>query len=90
LDIKANIAARDLFDEADSNYKTSVVSYDSQKYEEAAKQFINAETLFAAARTSASEKRHHAAEIIRKAQEKIANSDETARQAEIAIKGRSR
>jgi len=89
LDVKANIAVRDLFNEADSNYKTAVVSYDSQKYEEAAKQFINAETLFTAARTSASEKRQNAAEIIKKAQEKIARSNEAARQAEAITQGGS-
>jgi hypothetical protein len=90
LDIKANIAARDTFTEADSSYKTSVVFYDSQKYEEAAKQFINSETLFIVASTSAAEKRHNAAEIIREAHEKIAQSDEAAQQAEIIIQGRSK
>jgi hypothetical protein len=90
LDIKANIAARDLFSEADSTYKTSVISYDSQKYEEAAKQFINAETLFIAASMSTSTKRHSAAEIIRHAYEKIEKSNETALQAEIIMKGRSK
>jgi len=90
LDVKANIAVRDLFNEADSNYKTSVVSYDSQKYEEAAKQFINAETLFTAAKTSATEKRQNAAEIIKKAREKIARSNKAARQAETIIQGGSR
>jgi len=90
LDIKANIAVRDLFNEADLNYRTSVVSYDSQKYQEAAGQFINSETLFIAASMAASEKRHNAAETIREAHEKIERSNETARQAEIIIKGRSK
>ncbi|MDR2718511.1 MAG: hypothetical protein LBB89_10690 [Treponema sp.] len=90
LEIKANIAVRDLFTEADEAYKTSVASYDSQKYEEAAKQFISSEVLFAAASASTSEKRRNAAEAIREAHEKIEKSDEAARQAEILIKGRSR
>jgi hypothetical protein len=90
LDIKANIAAKDLFIEADSSYKTSVISYDSQKYEEAAKQFMDSETLFILASMSASEKRQNAAEMIKEAHEKIEESDETARQAEIIIKGRSK
>jgi hypothetical protein len=90
LDIKANIAARDLFTDADSNYKTSVISYDSQKYEEAAKQFINSEALFIAASASASEKRRNAAEVIKEAHEKIEKSNEAARQAEIIIQGRSK
>jgi len=90
LDIKANIAVMELFAEADSTYKTSVVYYDSQKYEEAANQFINSETLFIAAGALALEKRQNAAEAIREAREKIEQSDETARQAEIIIQGRKK
>ncbi|MDR0456600.1 MAG: hypothetical protein LBH20_07980 [Treponema sp.] len=90
LDIKANIAARDLFAEAEANYKTSVVSYDSQKYEEAAKQFINSEALFIAASASASEKRLYAEVVIKEARERIEKSSEAARQAEITIQGRSK
>jgi len=90
LDIKADIAVRDLFIEADSTYKTSVAFYDSQKYEEAAKHFINSETLFIAASALASEKRYNAAEAIKEANEKVEKSNETARQAEIILKGRSK
>jgi hypothetical protein len=90
LDIKANIAVRDLFTEADLIYKTSVDFYESQQYEEAAKQFINSETMFIAASALASEKRRNAAEAIKEANEKVEKSNETARQAEILIKGRSK
>jgi hypothetical protein len=90
LDIKADIAVRDLFTEADSTYKTSIDFYDSQNYEEAAKQFINSETMFIAASSLASEKRQNAAETIKEAREKVEKSSETARQAEILIKGRSK
>jgi len=90
LDIKADVAVRDLFTEADSTYKTSLAFYDSQQYEEAAKQFINSETMFIAASALASEKRENAAEAIKEAHEKIQQSDEAARQAEIIIKGRSK
>jgi len=90
LDIKANIAVRDLFTEADSIYKTSVDFYESQQYEEASKQFINSETMFVTASALASEKRYNAAEAIKEAHEKVEKSNETARQAEILIKGRSK
>jgi len=90
LDVKADIAAKELFTEADLNYNLAEISYDSKKYEDAAKQFINSEALFIAASTSASEKRHNAADIIREAYEKIEQSSEIARQAEITIKGRSK
>jgi hypothetical protein len=90
LDIKANIAVRDLFTEADTTYKTSVDFYESQQYEEAAKQFINSETMFVTASALASEKRSNAAETIKEAREKVEKSNEAARQAEILIKGRSK
>jgi hypothetical protein len=90
MDIKADIAVRDLFTEADSTYKASIVFYDSQKYEEAAKQFINSETMFIAASVLASEKRQNAAEAIKEAREKVEKSNEAARQAELIIKGRSK
>jgi len=90
LDIKANIAVSDLFTEADLTFKTSVDFYNSQQYEEAAKQFINSETMFIAASALASEKRRNAAEAIKEANEKVEKSNETARQAEILIKGRSK
>jgi hypothetical protein len=89
LDIKANIATRDIFGEADSNYKSAIDSYGSKNYEDAAKLFNDSEALFIAASMSTSEKRHNAAEAIREANEKIEESGETARQAEIVLEGGS-
>jgi len=87
LDIKANVAVKDVFSEADATYKTATDSFDSKDYADAAQQFINAEALFIIASTSASEKRQIAAETIREANEKIEESDETARQADLIIEG---
>jgi hypothetical protein len=89
LDMKANIATRDLFSEADSNYRAAMNSYSSKNYEEASKQFIDSEALFITASISASDKRRNAAEAIREANEKIEESGETARQAEIVLEGGS-
>ena len=90
LDIKANIAARDLFLEADSSYKTAASLYDSKNYEEAAKQFMYAAALFAVSTANTTEKRDIAAEAITQAQKKIQESDETARQAEINLRGETK
>lgn len=87
LDIKANIAVKDLFTEADSHYKTAVDIFASKDYEEAANHFIDSEALFIKAHESAMEKRKRAADLIKQAKEKIEESEETARQAEITIKG---
>ena len=87
LDIKANVAVKDLFSTADTTFKTGTDAFDSKEYEEAAKQFISSEALFVLASTSASEKRHTAVETIREANRRIDESDETARQAEIILEG---
>jgi len=87
LDIKANIAVKDLFSEADETYKTGEDAFGSKKYEEAARQYINSEAMFIMASTSAAEKRHTAVEIMREANRRIEESDETARQAEIILEG---
>jgi len=87
LDVKANVAVKDLFAEADATYKTGIDSFDSKEYEDAAIQFINSEALFIMASASASEKRNTAAELIREANRRIEESDETARQAENILEG---
>ena len=83
LDVKANIAARDVFIEANTSYTEGTGLLDSQNYQEAAMQFINAETLFITASVATAEKRRNATEAIIKAYETIEKSAETARQAGI-------
>ncbi|MCL2269701.1 MAG: hypothetical protein FWC24_00005, partial [Treponema sp.] len=87
LDIKANIAVKDSFNEGEVVYEAGMGSFDSKKYEEAARFFINSEALFAIASTSAAEKRRRAAETMREADRKITESDEALRQAEIILEG---
>ena len=87
LDLKANIATRDLFLEADASYKTAASLYDSKDYEEAAKQFMYAGALFAVSAANTTEKRDFAAEAITEANQKIQESDEAAQQAEIILRG---
>jgi hypothetical protein len=87
---KANIATRDLFNEAESRYRSAGVSLGAQNYEDAANLYINAERLFIVATTSTIEKRDNAAGAIIEANERISESDETARQADIIMEGGSR
>ena len=87
LDAKADVAVRDVFSEADTNYKAGVSAMDAEKYGDAAKRFADAEGLFIAAAQSASEKRIVAARTIEEANRKIEESDETARLAELIIEG---
>jgi hypothetical protein len=87
LDVKADIAVRGIFSEADSLYKKGVDLYDSDKYGDAAKNFFTAENLFVTAKESTLEKRGIAAQAIEEANKKIEESDETARLAELIIEG---
>jgi hypothetical protein len=87
LDIKANIAVKDLFAEADSGYKSAEDTYAAKNYEEAASQYIISEALFIRVNESAMEKRQRAEGLIKQANEKIEESEEIAKQGEITIKG---
>jgi hypothetical protein len=87
LDIKANIATKELFTEADSSYKIAEDTYAAKNYEEAANQYIISEALFIRTNESATEKRQKAEDLIKQANEKIEESEEIAKQGEITIKG---
>jgi len=87
LDVKADVAVKLVFSEADTSYKSGVGAMDAKKYAEAAKQFFDAEGLFTAATISTLEKRGIAEQTIEEANRKIEESDETARLAELIIEG---
>jgi hypothetical protein len=87
LAVKANIAVRGTFDEAEDSYVQGNAALAEAAYEDAAAFFTNAEAVFVLASTAASEKRQAAADVIREAEEKLEQSDEAARQAEITIEG---
>ena len=85
LDMKTNIAARDYFMMADSDRVAAQALLESERYEEAAKLFINAEAMYVIASMTALEKRRHASETLREANRKIEESEMTARRAESII-----
>jgi hypothetical protein len=90
LDLKANVAVREIFNRAEGLYTTGADSLEAENYENAADLFNVSIGGFRAAAEAAEEKRRIAEEIIREAEEKIEESDETARQAELIIEGGSR
>jgi hypothetical protein len=88
LDIKADIATRDLFQQADSNYKSATDLFDGRgEYKQSAYLFLDSARQFRAARDSTAEKRRIAEAAITEAKERIVESDETARQGEIIMEG---
>jgi hypothetical protein len=87
LDVKANVAVRGDFDAAAAVYNRAGTSFNTEKYDEAAGLYAQSEILFAQAGRSASEKRRIAEAAIRNAEEKMIESDENARNAELIIEG---
>ena len=87
LDVKADVAVRVLFSEADTIYKNATSAFDAEKYGDAAKQFYTSEGMFVNAKESTLEKRGIAEQTIDEANRKIEESDETARLAELVIEG---
>jgi hypothetical protein len=90
LDVKADIAAREFFRIADSDNKKAFDLLKSEKYEDAAKLFINAEAMFVIASITTLEKRRSAAAAIKNANDKIRESDRIARNARITNRGGQR
>ena len=89
LDLKANIAVRDFFNDADSLYSRAETALRAERYEDAAALYPESEVRFLIAGRDAEEKRRIATEAIREAEETVEASDETARHAEILIEGGS-
>jgi hypothetical protein len=87
LDSKTDIAAKAYFSAADSDYKAAQELFEAEQYADAAKLFVGAEAMFVIASMSALEKQSHANTAIREALEKIEESEENAKQAEIIIEG---
>jgi len=89
IDSRTNIAARFIFNEAEANFISAQSLLESEKFEDAAKQFMDAEAMFFIANLTTSERRSHASAAIRQALENLERSDENARNAELIIEGGS-
>jgi hypothetical protein len=87
LNEKANIASRDIFNEADRILNQAGQSFASQNYRNAGISFSDSEARFSLSRLDTEEKRQRALEIIKIAEEKIEESNETAIDAERVIEG---
>jgi len=90
LNIRANVAVRDYFREADALFSRAEADMKAERYEEAAQLYPETEARFLTAIRDTEEKRRIAEEAIREAEEKIEASDETAKNAEAVIEGGSR
>jgi hypothetical protein len=87
LDVKANVAVRSDFDAAAAFYNRADASFKAENYSDAAEFYVQAEFQFAGAVKNTIEKRQVAEAAIRAAEEKMVESDENARKAELVIEG---
>ena len=87
---KADIASRDLFNNAEVPFKQAESDYTAKRFQSASPLFKKAKELFTIARQDTEGKRLKAMEMIKMAEEKIEESSETAIEAERVIEGGSR
>ncbi|MCL2277439.1 MAG: hypothetical protein FWC21_06020 [Treponema sp.] len=90
VDERADVAARAVFNEADSYLNEAYRLYELRQYESASQVFTNAQALFTIAIEETIERRRVALDTIRIAEEMIERSSGTAREAERIIEGGSR
>jgi hypothetical protein len=87
LDLKADTAARQEFNFAEAIYNRANAAYRGQRYEEAAPLYEECLPIYRMASLLALEKRLVAEEALRRADQRVAESDETARNAELILEG---
>jgi hypothetical protein len=85
LNLKADAAARQEFNSAEAIYNRANAAYRGQKYEEAATLYEECLPIFIMASQLALEKQGVAEEALRRADQRAAESDQTAKNAEAAI-----
>jgi hypothetical protein len=90
LDLKANVAVRQDFEEATSIYNRAGNSFRAQNFDAAAALYEESRAMYEVISVVAEEKRRIAEEALRDAAEKMAESDNTARNAELILEGGAR
>jgi hypothetical protein len=87
LAVRANIASREFFREAETFFNQAESSFSSENFHEAGLQFMEAEARYILARKDTDEKRLLAEAAIRTAEERIEESNEAAIEAERILEG---
>ena len=87
LDARANVAARQEFDPAEAIFARANTALQRQGHEEAARFYEECLPMFAASAQLALDRRRAAEDALRRAEQRMAESDETARSAEMILQG---
>jgi hypothetical protein len=87
LDLKANVAVRQDFDSAQSIYNRANSSYRSENFDSAAELYAESRSMYEVVSQVAREKRRIAEEALQTADEKMLESDNIAKDAELILEG---
>ena len=87
LDLKANVAVRQDYNSAQAIYARANTAFQAQRYEEAATAYEESGSMFEVIAQVALEKRNAAEDALRRANQKMSESDETAKNAEVILEG---
>jgi hypothetical protein len=90
LNLKANVAVRQDFEAATSIYNRAVNAYRGQNFDSAAALYEESRDMYEVVSLVAGEKRRTAEEALRSAEEKMTESDTTAKNAELILEGGAR
>ena len=87
LDLKANVAARDEFNAAEAVYNRANTAFQGQMLEDAGKLYDECRPMFVASGEVAQEKQRIANDALRRANERLEESDQAAKDAEAVLEG---
>ena len=87
LDAKANVAVREDFNSAQAVYTRANTAFQGQRFEEASLLYDECGPKFGAAARAAAEKRQAAETALRRAEVKMAEADQIAKDAEVILEG---
>ena len=87
LDLRANVAVRQEFNSAQSIFTRANTAFQRESYEEAANLFEDSESMFEVIAQVALEKQRLAEQALNRASQKMTESDETAKNAEVILEG---
>jgi hypothetical protein len=85
LDLRANVSVKQDFDYAEALFTQANSALWAQNYDEASRLFIRCEPMFTASAAAALEKRQAAEEALWRADQRLAESDEIAKNAELIL-----
>ncbi|MCA1950219.1 MAG: hypothetical protein LDL24_06590 [Treponema sp.] len=89
-DLKANVAVKNEFDQAQALYADAERAFKAEEYDRAADLFAQAERQFADVKNIAADKRAKALEAMQAAQKKLSANEESAKKADAVLEGGSR